>query len=114
MRKSYNLLYYLLKIAEINGIQNRRFASKLHHTHQKTCTPQHTHKQTNIQKYMYNTEDSYRYNLIERLYRSLGESTMNVTVWSMIIKIWFGPMINTTYTKVKSLDYWLGQCVWLG
>ena len=41
--------------------------------------PPHTHSHTNRQKVL-STEDSYGYSLIETLYRSLGESTMNVTI----------------------------------
>ena len=53
----------------------------VHHPPKKTRTfpppPPHTH--TNRQKVL-STEDSYGYNLIETLYRSLGESTKNVTI----------------------------------
>ena len=42
--------------------------------------PPPTHTHTNKQTKVLSTEDSYGYNLIETLYRSLGESTMNVTI----------------------------------
>ena len=56
------------------------FASKLCITTPpppKKHIPPQSH--TNIQKVL-STEDSYGYSLIETLYRSLGESTMNVTI----------------------------------
>ena len=46
-RVSQTLLCYLLKIAEVNGIQSVSFASKLCITPQKrTSPPPHTHTQT--------------------------------------------------------------------
>ena len=41
--------------------------------------PPPTHTQINRQNVL-STEESYGYNLIETLCRSLGESTMNVTI----------------------------------
>ena len=48
-----------------------------HPIHAHPPLPPHT--QINRQKVL-STEDSYGYNLIETLCRSLGESTMNVTI----------------------------------
>ena len=50
-----------------------------HPIHAPPPPPTHTHTQINRQKVL-STEDSYGYNLIETLCRSLGESTMNVTI----------------------------------
>ena len=45
----------------------------------KHTFPPLPHSHTNRQKVL-STEDGYGYSLIETLYRSLGESTMNVTI----------------------------------
>ena len=63
-----------------NGIQSMSFASKLCITPQNTHIPPPPHTHTNNRQKVLSTEDSYGYNLIETLYRSLGESTMNVAI----------------------------------
>ena len=43
-RVSQTLLCYLLKIAEVNGVQSMSFASKLCITPPKRTSPPHTHR----------------------------------------------------------------------
>ena len=80
MRKSRKSTMLSTEDSRSKWYTEHEFCIKIVHHHppqKKTHPPPHSH--TNRQKVL-STEDSYGYSLIETLYRSLGESTMNVTI----------------------------------
>ena len=82
MRKSRKSTMLSTEDSRSKWYTEHEFCIKIvHHPPKKTRTfpPPTTHSHTKRQKVL-STEDSYGYSLIETLYRSLGESTMNLTI----------------------------------
>ncbi len=79
MRKSRKSTMLSTEDSRSKWYTEHEFCIKIvHHPPKKPHTPP-PHSHTNRQKVL-STENSYGYSLIETLYRSLGESTMNVTI----------------------------------
>ena len=82
MRKSRKSTMLSTEDSRSKWYTEHEFCIKIVHHHppppKKNTSPPPPHSHTNRQKVL-STEDSYGYCLIET-YRSLGESTMNVTI----------------------------------